>query len=140
MPARSPSFELGKLCTEADEARRSTEREAGESKRTNTVEDLQGSAEEFAHVDNVPTADIRQPARTGAYDDHRQYSVVVSNRGGRSLSDYGYRWELESGYRSIERFLAATASKNFGLRFFYFAFACLLYSIWRAVDYSCRLN
>ncbi|AEM58693.1 transposase [Haloarcula hispanica N601] len=23
---------------------------------------------------------------------------------------------------------------NFGLRFFYFAFACLLYSIWRAVD------
>ncbi|KZX48286.1 hypothetical protein AV929_20530 [Haloarcula sp. K1] len=23
---------------------------------------------------------------------------------------------------------------NLGLRFFYFAFACLLYSIWRAVD------
>jgi IS4 transposase len=30
--------------------------------------------------------------------------------------------------------MAATTSKNFGLRFFYFAFACLLYSIWRAVD------
>jgi IS4 transposase len=29
---------------------------------------------------------------------------------------------------------AVTMSKNFGLRFFYFAFACLLYSIWRAVD------
>jgi IS4 transposase len=41
---------------------------------------------------------------------------------------------VESGYRSIKRFMAATTSKNFGLRFFYFAFACLLYSVWRAVD------
>ena len=30
--------------------------------------------------------------------------------------------------------MAATTSKDFGLRFFYFAFACLLYSIWRAVN------
>jgi len=30
--------------------------------------------------------------------------------------------------------MAATMSKDFKLRFFYFAFACLLYSIWRAVD------
>ena len=45
-----------------------------------------------------------------------------------------YRREIESGYRSIKRFMAATTSKDFGLRFFYFAFACLLYSIWRAVD------
>jgi len=30
--------------------------------------------------------------------------------------------------------MAATTSKDFGVRFFYFAFACLLYSIWRAVD------
>jgi IS4 transposase len=30
--------------------------------------------------------------------------------------------------------VAATTSKHFGLRFFYFAFACLSYCIWRAVD------
>ncbi|ELY67248.1 transposase (TCE33) [Natronococcus jeotgali DSM 18795] len=30
--------------------------------------------------------------------------------------------------------MAAMTSKSFVLRFFYFAFACLLYSIWRAVD------
>ena len=36
--------------------------------------------------------------------------------------------------RSIKRFLTATTSKNFGLRFFYFAFACLPYSIWRVGD------
>jgi len=30
--------------------------------------------------------------------------------------------------------MAATPSKNFGRQFFYFAFVCLLHSIWRAVD------
>jgi IS4 transposase len=58
----------------------------------------------------------------------------MTNCGSGHLTGYGYRWEIESGYRSIKRFMAATASKDFGLRFFYFAFACLLYSIWRAVD------
>jgi hypothetical protein len=68
------------------------------------------------------------------HDDHRQYSVFMSNHGGSFLTEYAYRWEIESGYRSIKRFMAATTSKNFELRFFYFAFACLLYSLWRAVD------
>jgi IS4 transposase len=68
------------------------------------------------------------------HNDHRQYSVFMSNRGGGFLAEYGHRWEIESGYKSIKRFMAATTSKSFVLRFFYFAFACLLYSIWRAVD------
>jgi len=68
------------------------------------------------------------------YDDHRQYSVFMTNGASGHLTEYGYRWEIESGYKSIKRFMAATTSKDFGLRFFYFAFACLLYSIWRAVD------
>jgi len=58
----------------------------------------------------------------------------MTNTGTGHLTEYGYRWEIESGYKSIKRFMAATTSKHFGLRFFYFAFACLLYSIWRAVD------
>jgi len=68
------------------------------------------------------------------HDDHRQYSVFMTNRGSGHLTEYGHRWEIESGYKSIKRFMTATTSKNFVLRFFYFAFACLLYSIWRAVD------
>ena len=68
------------------------------------------------------------------HDNHRQYSVFMTNCGSGHLTEYGYRWEIESGYRSIKRFMGATTSKDFGLRFFYFAFACLLYSIWRAVD------
>lgn len=31
--------------------------------------------------------------------------------------------------------MAKTTSKDFVLRFFYFAFACLLYSLWPLVDY-----
>jgi IS4 transposase len=30
--------------------------------------------------------------------------------------------------------MGAMTFKDFVLRFFYFAFACLLYSIWRAID------
>ena len=54
------------------------------------------------------------------------------------VKEYSYRWEIESGYKSIKRFMAATTSKDFGLHFLYVAFACLLYSIWRAVDLSFR--
>ena len=68
------------------------------------------------------------------HDNYRQYSVFMSNCGSSHLTEYGYRWEIESGYKSIKRFMGATTSKHFGLRFFYFTFACLLYSIWRAVD------
>ena len=80
------------------------------------------------------------------HDDHRQYSVFMTNRGSGHLTEYGYRWEIESGYRSIKRFMAATTSKDFGLRFFYFAFACLLYSICtskstaRQIEYSRQAN
>ena len=58
----------------------------------------------------------------------------MSNCRSGHLTEYGHRWEIESGYRSIKRFMAATMSKDFGLRFFYFAFARLLHSIWRVVD------
>ncbi len=74
--------------------------------------------------------------RTG----YRQYSVFMTNGNPRLLREYSYRWEIESGYKSIKRFMAATTSKNFVLRFFYFAFACLLYSIWRAVDLLVQID
>ncbi|EMA42093.1 transposase (TCE33) [Halococcus hamelinensis 100A6] len=66
--------------------------------------------------------------------DYGQYAVFLTNAPAGAVREYSYRWEIESGYKSIKRFKAATTSKDFVLRFFYFAFACLLYSIWRAVD------
>ncbi len=77
---------------------------------------------------------INRRKEDSEHEDHRQYSVFMTNLGSGHLTEYGYQWEIESGYKSIKRFMAATTSKHFGLRFFYFAFACLLYSIWRAVD------
>ncbi|WP_394743167.1 transposase [Natronococcus roseus] len=67
-------------------------------------------------------------------NDYTQYSVFMTNHRPGAVHFYNSRWEIESGYKTIKRFMAATTSKNFVLRFFYFAFACLLYSIWRAVD------
>jgi IS4 transposase len=69
---------------------------------------------------------IYRRKKNSEHDDHRQYSVFMTNRGSGHLTEYGYRWEIESGYKSAKRFMAATTSKDFGLRFFYFAFACLI--------------
>jgi len=80
------------------------------------------------------TTFIYRRKENSEHTDHRQYSVFMTNRNSGLLTEYGYRWEIESGYKSIKRFMGATTSKNFSLRFFYFAFACLLYSIWRTVD------
>jgi IS4 transposase len=58
----------------------------------------------------------------------------MTNASQGAIAEYGKRWDIERGYKSIKPFMAVTTSKNFVLRFFYFAFACLLYSVWRAVD------
>ncbi len=72
--------------------------------------------------------------------DYTQYSVFMTNCHSGTVHFYNSRWEIESGYKSIKRFMAATTSKNFVLRFFYFAFACLLYSIWRTVDLLVQIS
>lgn len=66
--------------------------------------------------------------------DYGQYAVFMTNASPGAIAEYGKRWDIERGYKSIKRFMAETTSKDFVLRFFYFAFACLLYSVWRAVD------
>jgi IS4 transposase len=48
---------------------------------------------------------------------------------------YNDRQEIEAGYKQVKRFMAKTTSTDFVLRFFYFAFACLLYSLWRLIDH-----
>ncbi|MEA5389448.1 hypothetical protein VB773_22660 [Haloarculaceae archaeon H-GB2-1] len=84
------------------------------------------------HLENTEwheTTLIYRRRENAEHDDHRQYSVFMSNSGNGHLTEQGYRWKIESGYRSITRFMAATTSKDFQLRFFHFAFARLLYSI-----------
>lgn len=74
---------------------------------------------------------------------HERYVVFMTSlsRPTTALVEwYGDRWDIESGYKSVKRFMAATISKDFTLRFFYFAFACLLYSLWRLVDLLVQLD
>lgn len=111
--------------------------ERGQAKRLLAVEQDRYVIDWKLHLGNNEwheTTLIYRRNERSEHDDYRQYSVFMSNRGSGHLTEYAYRWEIERGYRTIKRFMAATTSKNFGLRFFYFAFACLLYSMWRGVD------
>ncbi|MEZ3115269.1 transposase [Halobaculum sp. MBLA0147] len=51
---------------------------------------------------------------------------------------YSKRWRIESGYRALKKFLTPTTSPSHELRFWYFSFASLLYSVWRLVDVILR--
>ncbi len=82
----------------------------------------------------LPTTMVYKRKKNSDRTDYWQYAVFMTNSPAGAVREYNHRWEIESGYKSIKRFMAAITSKNFGLRFFYFSFACLLYSIWRAVD------
>jgi IS4 transposase len=63
------------------------------------------------------TTFIYRPKEDSEHHEHRQYSVFMSNGESGHLTEYGYRWEIESGYRSIKRFMAATTWKDFGCDF-----------------------
>lgn len=49
--------------------------------------------------------------------DYRQYVVFMTNAPAGAVKEYTYRWEIESGYKSIKRLVAATTSKNFRATF-----------------------
>lgn len=52
---------------------------------------------------------------------------------------YSYRWGIENGYKQIKQFRMRTGSKDHAFRFFCFAFACVLYNVWRLVDLLVKL-
>lgn len=73
-------------------------------------------------------------------DGHERYVVFMSSEPLRGsvrshIGLYNDRQEIEAGYKQVKRFMAKTTSTDFVLRFFYFAFACLLYSLWRLIDH-----
>ena len=47
--------------------------------------------------------------------DYGQYAVFMTNAPAGAVREYSHRWEIESGYKSIKRFMAATTSKDFVL-------------------------
>ena len=69
----------------------------------------------FRRIANRPHAEwpvydttlVYRRKENSEHDDHRQYSVFMTNRGSGHLTEYGYQWEIESGCKSIKRFMAA---------------------------------
>jgi len=46
------------------------------------------------------------------------------------------RWGIETSYRMVNKFLARTTSKIYGIRLLYFYLAILLYDLWVLLNYS----
>lgn len=69
--------------------------------------------------DSIYTASLISPTNPNSErTDYGQYAVFMTNAPAGAVREYSYRWEIESGYKSIKRFMAATTSKDFVLRFF----------------------
>jgi putative transposase len=52
----------------------------------------------------------------------------------RMIHRYRHRWGIENGFKKQKHFMVRTTSTERNYRFFNFAFACVLYNVWRLVD------
>ena len=52
---------------------------------------------------------------------------------------YRHRWGIENGFKKQKHFMVRTTSTESDYRFFNFAFACVLYNVWRLVDLLVKL-
>jgi putative transposase len=57
----------------------------------------------------------------------------------RMIHRYRHRWGIENGFKKQKHFMVRTTSTERNYRFFNFAFACVLYNVWRLVDLLVKL-
>jgi putative transposase len=57
----------------------------------------------------------------------------------RLIHRYRHRWGIENGFKKQKHFMVRTTSTERDYRFFDFAFACVLYNVWRLVDLLVKL-
>jgi putative transposase len=73
------------------------------------------------------------PMDVSAADTERDHQI------GRLMRTYARRWGIENGFKKVKTFLPGTTSPDAGYRYFNFAFACILYNVWRLVDLLVKL-
>lgn len=57
------------------------------------------------------------------------------------VATYRRRWRIENAFKTFKNeFLAVTNSREYPVRLFYFAFATLLYNIWRVANYLLKVE
>ena len=73
------------------------------------------------------------PLDVAASDTERDHQI------GRLMRTYARRWGIENCFKKLKTFLPKTTSPDAGYRYFSFAFACILYNVWRLVDLLVKL-
>jgi hypothetical protein len=78
--------------------------------------------------------------------DGEKVGVFVTNRSDVNPDDalgvtqrYSKRWDIENEYKMIKPLLPSIASTDYRMRFFSFAFSCLLYNMWRVIDHEAKM-
>lgn len=95
-------------------------------------ESMRGSDED---VEAYALFETNHPALST--DEESEEAQLAAARG--FIARYANRWGIENGYKKIKKFRVRTTSKNPQYRFFNFAFACVLYNVWRLVDLLVKL-
>jgi len=60
---------------------------------------------------------------------------IDRRKAARKINRYSDRATIENSYSSIKQCAAWTTSKAFEVRWFHFAFACVIYNLWLLVDF-----
>jgi len=75
-----------------------------------------------------------------------KYTVFTTNRDDVAavnapgfVDRYSKRWDVEIEYKMIQPMIPSIASKDYRMRYFSFAFSCMLYNVWRLVDHSLKV-
>ena len=95
--------------------------------------EVPGSAEDAAAYAYFKT---NHPAFDTSEADSEE-EMLATARG--FIARYSNRWGIENGYKQIKQFRVRTTSKDHEYRYFNFAFACVLYNVWRLVDLLVKL-
>jgi IS4 transposase len=105
-------------------------------RREEEVEDRKQKAQN-GEVDTAGTVvfETSHPYVTaGDTDDQQMDGKAFVHMIERVIRWYRRRWGIESGFKKQKHFMVRTTSMERDYRFFNFAFACVLYNVWRLVD------
>ncbi len=110
-------------------------------RREEAVEERKQKAEE-GDVDTAGTVvfETNHPYVTVSDDDGEQMDArAFVHMIERLIRWYRHRWGIENGFKKLKHFMVRTTSTERDYRYFNFAFACVLYNVWRLVDLLVKL-
>ena len=100
-----------------------------------------GAGEDRAYTARSPAKgkDERVTFRLVTMEKNGKLFIFATNthlRSERIRKLFRRRWGIETSYRMVNKFLARTTSKLYGIRLLYFYLAILLYNLWVLLNYG----